>query len=189
MHHRYRLQPDPAVGPKKCLMADHYLCKEWVRRKEGGVICTNETIINEQKKMFKHVITTFGNNILKGGSILNISLPVNIFKKESHLESIARDFCYAPLFFDGLTDRLERVKFATLLAISVGTLGISRDKPFTPILGETLQLWIGGCPIYLEQISHHPPIGSYYMQGRGYKIYGCISPKISFGMNNVKGYS
>lgn len=27
------------------------------------------------------------------------------------------------------------------------------------------------------------------MIGRGYKIYGRIEPKISFGMNNVKGYS
>ena len=85
--------------------------------------------------MFKYVITTFGNNILKGGSILNISLPVTIFKKESHLQSIARNFCYAPLFFDGVKDSMERLKFATLLAISVGTLGISMDKPFNPILG------------------------------------------------------
>ena len=49
--------------------------------------------------------------------------------------SIARDFCYAPMLFDGVKDPLERVKAATLLAISVGTLGISIDKPFNPILG------------------------------------------------------
>lgn len=94
------------------------------------------------------------NNLLSGGSILNISLPVNIFKRESHLESIARDFCYAPLFFERMgvnfkADPIERVKYATLLCISVGTLGISMDKPFNPILGETLQVWIGGCPMYL----------------------------------------
>lgn len=47
--------------------------------------------------MFKYVITTFGNNILKGNSILNISLPVTIFRKESHLYSIARNFSFAPL--------------------------------------------------------------------------------------------
>ena len=43
--------------------------------------------------------------------------------------------------------------------------------------------------MYLEQISHHPPIGSYYFVGRGYKIYGQIEPKISLGMNSVKGFS
>ena len=43
--------------------------------------------------------------------------------------------------------------------------------------------------MYLEQIIHHPPVGAYYFVGRGYKIYGEIEPKISFGMNNAKGYS
>ena len=43
--------------------------------------------------------------------------------------------------------------------------------------------------MFLEQISHHPPIGSFYMVGRGYKLYGQVEPKISFGMNNVKGFS
>lgn len=56
-----------------------------------------------------------------------MSLPITIFRKESHLESIARDFCFAPMFFDKLSkggDPLERVKYATLLSVSVGTLGI-----------------------------------------------------------------
>lgn len=69
---------------------------------------------------------------------------------------------------------LERVKYATLLAVSVGTVGILMDKPFNPILGETIQLWIKGCPMYVEQISHHPPIGAYYFKGRGYTINGLI---------------
>lgn len=76
-----------------------------------------------------------------------------------------------------------------MLAVSVGTLGISFLKPFNPILGETLQMRIDGCPVYLEQISHHPPIGSYLMIGRNYRFHGQIEPKISFGMNNIKGYS
>ena len=56
------------------------------------------------------------------------------------------------MLFDKLAmggDPLERVKAATLLAVSVGTLGISLLKPFNPLLGETLQLRIDGCPIYL----------------------------------------
>jgi hypothetical protein len=46
------------------------------------------------------------------------------------------------------------------------------DKPFNPILGETYQTIIDGCPVYGEQISHHPPISAVFMKGRGYKIYG-----------------
>lgn len=62
-------------------------------------------------------------------------------------------------------------------------------KPFNPILGETLQLKIDGCPIYLEQVSHHPPVGSYFFQGRKYRLHGQIEPRVSFGMNNIKGFS
>lgn len=132
-----------------------------------------------------------GKGILKG-ELLKISLPIIIFSKQSHLESIARNFSFAPIFFDKLAyggDSVERVKYATLLAISVGTLGISMQKPFNPILGETLQTRIDGCPIYLEQISHHPSIGAYLFIGRGFKIHGQIQPKINFGLNNVKGFS
>lgn len=40
-----------------------------------------------------------GKNILKG-EILKMSLPIHIFSKQSHLESIARNFSFAPIFFD-----------------------------------------------------------------------------------------
>lgn len=67
-----------------------------------------------------------------------MSLPILIFCKQSHLESIARNFSFAPMFFDKIAiggDLVQRVKYATLLAVSVGTLGISMQKPFNPILG------------------------------------------------------
>ena len=41
-------------------------------------------------------------------------------------------------------------------------------KPFNPILGET---WEAGLPdgtqIFIEQISHHPPISAFQMNGPG----------------------
>lgn len=43
--------------------------------------------------------------------------------------------------------------------------------------------------MYLEQISHHPPISSYYFVGRGYKVYGKIASKANFGFNTIYGYS
>lgn len=94
----------------------------------------------------------------------------------SHLQSIARNFSYAPLFFDGWqqADPLERFKSCVSFAVSNCTLSISMMKPFNPILGETYQSWIGGCPLYMEQISHHPPVSSYYFQGRGYTLHGNI---------------
>ena len=133
----HQIWPLEAEENKK-LMNEHYLFKEWIRIKNGGVVCTNQAIIAEQKRLFKYFLTKMGSNLLKGGNIFKISIPVYVFKKESHLESIARDFCYAPLFFEKFknnSDPIERLKFATLLCISVGTLGISMDKPFNPILG------------------------------------------------------
>lgn len=47
-------------------MKSHYLFKEWVRVKNGGVVCTNEAIINVQKNLFKSTITKMGRSILKG---------------------------------------------------------------------------------------------------------------------------
>lgn len=32
-------------------------------------------------------------------------------------------------------------------------------------------MWIDGCPVYGEQILHHPPISALYFVGRGYRIY------------------
>jgi hypothetical protein len=47
--------------------------------------------------------------------------------------------------------------------LSVAPLELIMLKPFNPILGETFQAYLGGIPLSYEQISHHPPISSYYM--------------------------
>jgi hypothetical protein len=64
------------------------------------------------------------------------------------------------------------MKYVMVFALSHSINFIIMEKPFNPILGETFQGWLNGCPIFLEQISHHPPISAFFMQGRGYKIYG-----------------
>lgn len=58
--------------------------------------------------------------------------------------------------------------------IASSLIYLTMEKPFNPILGETFQCWIDECPIYFEQISHHPPIAAFMMYGRGYKTYGCV---------------
>lgn len=102
---------------------------------------------------------------------------------------IADSFSIAPRLFENCTDPLERVKNAVVISVAVGTLGLSVEKPFFPTLGETLQVWIGGCPMYMEQILRYPPTTSYILYGRGYRIQGQVEPKVSIGLNNGKGYS
>jgi hypothetical protein len=61
------------------------------------------------------------------------------------------------------------------------------QKPFNPILGETYQGLIDGCPIYGEQISHHPPISSVLLKGRGYTLYANLEAKVDMGLNSANG--
>jgi hypothetical protein len=70
------------------------------------------------------------------------------------------------------TDPVERFKKVMSFAISATVIYIRMDKPFNPILGETYQSLIDGCPVYGEQISHHPPISAVFMKGRGYTLHG-----------------
>jgi len=58
------------------------------------------------------------------------------------------------------------------ICFSVGNilLYLEMTKPFNPVLGETYQGFIDGCPIYGEQTSHHPPISSLFFVGRGYFV-------------------
>ena len=54
-----------------------------------------------------------GTNLIKGKSIMNISLPINIFDVRSHLEVFAYQLSYANTFLEkaGKTnDPLEKLK-------------------------------------------------------------------------------
>ena len=64
---------------------------------------------------------------------------------------------------------------------------IEMQKPFNPILGETYQGIIDGCPIYGEQISHHPPISTVLLKGRGYTVYANLEAKVDMGINSASG--
>lgn len=72
-----------------------------------------------------------------------------------------------------------------MITSSIGTLRM--DKPFNPILGETYQATIYGCPLYAQQISHHPPISALYFLGRGYKLNGTFELKVDLGINTANG--
>ena len=58
----------------------------------------------------------------------------------------------------------------------------SWKKPFNPLLGETWQAQQagGGCQIFMEQLSHHPPISAFEMIGPGelgcHIANGCCLP-------------
>ena len=115
-----------------------------------------------------------GRSLLKGKCITNISFPIQVFKDESNHLLIAKNLSFAPLIFDKpLTTAdmcVDRMKKTLIFSILMTISGISVKKPFNPILGETYQGSADGCPIFIEQISHHPPQSAFYFKGRGYTI-------------------
>jgi hypothetical protein len=48
----------------------------------------------------KYVLSKIAKNLLSGKSILQISLPVDIFAPETNLERFAFSMAYAPLFLE-----------------------------------------------------------------------------------------
>lgn len=64
-------------------------------------------------------------------------------------------------------------------------MNMKQSKPFNPILGETFQCHIGPHPVYMEQISHHPPVTSFYVPSKNFKLYGNYMPEANISMNSL----
>ena len=65
--------------------------------KNGGMLFINQKKIDDQKGVLKFVLSKIGKNIMSGKSILNISLPCDIFTAKSNLELLIQSLCYATL--------------------------------------------------------------------------------------------
>lgn len=67
---------------------------------------------------------------------------------------------------------------------------MSQKKPFNPILGETYQGSLyDGTRLYMEQISHHPPISAWDLEApdAAWRFSGVSEGTASFGGNSVRG--
>lgn len=81
IHHNFKLRPEAEIDRQKSVETEHYFSQDWEKAQAGGIVCVNEKMVNEQKKIFKHILASFGKNLFKMKGVLNISLPVGIFKK------------------------------------------------------------------------------------------------------------
>jgi hypothetical protein len=57
---------------------------------------------------------------------------------------------YGPLLLEKLENEnmLQRLIKTVIFGVSNSLLYLSMEKPFNPIIGETFQCWINGCPGY-----------------------------------------
>lgn len=76
-------------------------------------------------------------NLVSGQSILNVSLPVDIFCPESNLQSFIRSMAYAPLLLENLeqADALTRLLRTIAFGVTNSVLYLNMEKPFNPQLG------------------------------------------------------
>jgi len=142
---------------------------------DDGLVYKDYDIISKQRKLIFTLIKQIGANIVRGKSIMNVSLPVYIFEPYSLLDRTAALFCYVPSMIEpivDIVDPIERMKMLMTWSVSTLHIGIGQKKPFNPILGETYQGKIGDLSIYFEQTEHHPPIAHYLIVGKNLKMHG-----------------
>lgn len=152
----------------------------------------NEVKAAAQNNVIKFIMGTIKKNIFSGKGILNISLPVEIFHCDSNLQRLCESLSMAPDLLEKKAcasgvGAVGRFKACVAFAFTASVLYFDIDKPFNPILGETFQGFIDGCPIYGEQISHHPPISSVLLIGRGYRVYANLEAKVYIHLNSGEG--
>ncbi len=143
---------------------------------EHGLIWKDYASISKQRKVVFQMIKQMGANLLKGTSIMNISLPISIMEPHTLLQRTACMFAYLPAFVEKLAtpDPLERFKHYLAFCISSLHFNLNQRKPLNPVLGETYQGSFGDTdrfPVYCEQISHHPPITSLILESPIATIY------------------
>jgi len=124
---------------------------------------------------------------------MKISLPVKLFEPRSYLEKLADPWIYSR-FLDAAAecsyDPLLRMQYTiTYIIAGFHRVFLKWAKPYNPILGETWQAFLpDGTSIFLEQISHHPPVSAFQMFGKNKKFYfhGLSQPVVGYKANALK---
>jgi hypothetical protein len=166
----------------------------WVgleKDQEGGMVCTDKEALKRQEGVASHVMKQLGWAIIKGLGAVSISLPIRIFEPRSTCERLIDRFSFAPVFLKQaakMTDPMGRLKQVLAFAVASLYLGVKQEKPFNPILGETMQgAFPDGAKIYCEHTMHNPPTDHFYIDGPGYTVYGYYQLNGSFTGNSLVG--
>ncbi|KAI2614990.1 oxysterol binding protein [Hypoxylon sp. NC1633] len=112
-----------------------------------------------------------------GKDMTKMTLPVSFNEPTSLLYRTGEDMEYASLL-DMAADRsdsIERMLYVAAFAASEFASTIGRvAKPFNPLLGETFEYARPdkGYRFFIEQVSHHPPIGAAYAESAKWTYWG-----------------
>ncbi|KAF2183746.1 hypothetical protein K469DRAFT_710549 [Zopfia rhizophila CBS 207.26] len=120
-----------------------------------------------------------------GKDMTKMTLPVSFNEPTSLLQRVAEDMEYTDLL-DVAAERVdstERLLYVAAFAASEYASTIGRvAKPFNPLLGETYEYARPdkGYRFFIEQVSHHPPIGAAFAESKKWDYYGESAVKSKF---------
>jgi hypothetical protein len=111
-----------------------------------------------------------------GKDMTKMTLPVSFNEPTSLLQRVAEDMEYTDLLDTAAerVDSTERLLYVAAFAASEYASTIGRvAKPFNPLLGETYEYARPdkGYRFFIEQVSHHPPIGAAYAESKKWDYY------------------
>ena len=119
-----------------------------------------------------------------------MTLPVSFNEPTSLLQRVTEDMEYTELL-DTAADRsdsTERMLYVAAFAASEYASTIGRvATPFNPLLGETYEYVRPdkGYRFFIEQVSHHPPVGAAWAEAPKWDYY--VSPSLMMKiLNNAK---
>ena len=133
-------------------------------------------------------ILTILQSILKsmiGKDMTKMTLPVSFNEPTSLLQRCAEDMEYADLLDLAAerADPTERMVYVAAFAASEYASTIGRvAKPFNPLLGETFEYVRPdkNYRFFIEQVSHHPPIGAAWAESPKWTYWGESAVKSKF---------
>jgi hypothetical protein len=132
---------------------------------------------------FKEVLGKIASKLLQGDfNLIQIPAPAVVHSTETSLSLMVPDLSFGNKYLTMAakeTDPAERIKHILSFILAptwVNPTVLSMRSPLNPILGETLQReFKTGEKLFCEQISHHPPITAYALNGNDdeYIVHGC----------------
>lgn len=120
-----------------------------------------------------------------GKDMTKMTLPVSFNEPTSLLYRVVEDMEYTDLLNVAADrpDSTERLVYVAAFAASEYASTIGRvAKPFNPLLGETFEYVRPdlGYRFFIEQVSHHPPVGAAFAESARWDYYGESAVKSKF---------
>ena len=120
-----------------------------------------------------------------GKDMTRMTLPVSFNEPTSLLHCVVQDMEYTDLLNTAAdrADSAERLVYVAGFAASEYASTIGRvAKPFNPLLGETYEYCRPdlGYRFFIEQVSHHPPVGAAHAESPKWTYYGESAVKSKF---------